>query len=207
MSGVFPDQEHVETLKKSQEILERFGINAIYEVIVDDTTGKVLAGSHRKSADKNWPEKHITTKTELQRQLIILHSNCQRIPKREETRYRLIQVAKCLEKEGVPKRQIAMKVAELVPYTENYVRELLPAEYKEDQQSQAAKKMHETRHEPKPVSEAGQKQPEESQESPDVDKIAEAFMPKDRAPIVLYPFENCQCKGCEHENNCPKLFG
>jgi len=95
-----------------------------------------------------------------------------------------------------------MKVAELVPYTENYVRMLLPPEYKEEQQSQAAKIMHETRHEPK------QKQPEEeSQASVDVDKIVEAFTPKDHAPIILYPFENCQCKGCEHENNCPKLFG
>jgi hypothetical protein len=203
MSGVMPEQEQIEMIKASKNILERLGLcGTLNEVIVDDTTGKVLSGSHRKSADPNWPEKHIRTKNELERQLIILHSNFQRVVKKDETQYRLMKIAQLLEKKGVEKHTIASKMVELVPYSQRYIQELLPAEYKEKPRTPTA---------PMPALSPTQltcKRLDEGKQQVkrEVNSMVEAFMPKDNDRYNPYPYENCACKGCEHENNCAKLL-
>jgi len=201
MSAILPDQEQVAMIRNSKKMLESLGMcGTLNDVIIDDTTGKVLSGSNRKSADPNWPEKHIITKNELERQLIILHSNFQRVVRKEETQYRLLKIAQLLEQQGVTKHTIAAKMVELVPYSQRYIQELLPAEYKEKPRTSP------TPHALTPKSLIEKLDADKKQVKSEVDTMVEAFMPKDNEPYSPYPFEDCDCKNCKHENNCPKLL-
>jgi len=201
MSGILPDQEQVEVLRNSKKMLESLGTcGTLNDVIIDDTTHRVLSGSNRKSADPNWPEKHITTKNELERQLIILHSNFQRVVKREETQYRLLKIAQLLEQQGMTKHTIAARMVEIVPYSQRYIQELLPAEYKEKPRTPPAPHVAT----PKPLIE--KLDADKQKVKREVDSMVEAFTPKDNEPYSPYPFDDCDCKNCKHENNCPKLL-
>ncbi len=137
MTVIVPEKEEVELINASKNILAKFKIEgltsgAIHEIIIDDRTGRVLSGSHRKKSDPAWPENHIRTKNELEAQLIILHSNFQRQVSSEETCVHLLKIAECLEAEqGIPKHRIAQTLLEYLPMSQRRIQELLPREYKE----------------------------------------------------------------------------
>lgn len=118
------DQDTIEKLQKSIQIVGHLG------EVIKDQEGTILSGRHRKLADPDWPEKEVTVTDPLQRELLIVHYNVQRTVSKEETQRRLLNIAKILESTGIPKNEICTKVAELVPYTPQYVRQLLPDEYK-----------------------------------------------------------------------------
>lgn len=119
------DQETVERLKKSTEIVGYLG------EVVKDQDGAILSGRHRKAADPEWPEKQVNVTDPLQRELLILHYNVQRTVPREETQRRLLRIAKLVESTGVAKNEVCSEVAKLVPYSHQYVTQLLPDDYKQ----------------------------------------------------------------------------
>jgi DNA-directed RNA polymerase subunit F len=119
------DQEVIEQLRRSKD-----QIGPLLPVFKDQF-GNIISGRHRKEADPSWPEQVLEVKDELDRELKIIHFNVQRKISKEETKERLLKIAKLLEESGTQKEQIAAKVANLVPYSERYVRELLPDEYKQ----------------------------------------------------------------------------
>ncbi|MFX0126481.1 MAG: hypothetical protein ACFFAE_22885, partial [Candidatus Hodarchaeota archaeon] len=72
-------------------------------------------------------EKKVQTRNDVQAVLIKIHSHYRRTRDKEETRGLLLDLAQRLEKTGVyEKNEICAKVCELVPYTPEYVRTLLP---------------------------------------------------------------------------------
>lgn len=127
------DPEALELLKRSIEQLGQ-----IYSVIVD-SDGEVLAGRHRLEAGAT---KKVTIDTQeiaerlgvsraMAKLMIILHSNVQRKVSKEETREIILKMAKELEAQGIPKEKIASELyKKYVPYSEQYIRQLLPDEYK-----------------------------------------------------------------------------
>lgn len=98
--------------------------------VIKDQHGNIISGRHRKAANPDWRETTIMVSDELDRLLKIIHFNVQRRPSREETAARLLKIAKILENKGVPKSDIAQNMSEIVPYSERYIRSLLPDEYK-----------------------------------------------------------------------------
>lgn len=118
------DIEIVEQLKRSKEQ------QGYLEKVKKDQHGNILSGRHRKEADADWPEEVVEVKDELDRELKIIHYNIQRRPTKEETARRLLKVAKFLEAKGISKSEVLPNLAKIVPYTERWVRELLPDEYK-----------------------------------------------------------------------------
>lgn len=132
------DIEIVEGLRKSREIL-----GELYPVIVDET-GTRLSGRHRVAA--GWAGRIIVDSREIAKKLgldpeddgnraiaqilVVTHSNYQRRVSEEETRKNLLALAQILELKGIPKERICAKVSELVPYSERWVRQLLPEQYK-----------------------------------------------------------------------------
>lgn len=118
------DQETVDKLRKSKDIVGYLGD------VIKDQEGTILSGRHRKVADPEWPEKEVKVSDPLDRELKILHYNIQRIVSREETQRRLLKIAKIIESKGVTPQKVCSEVIKVVPYSESYVRELLPDEYK-----------------------------------------------------------------------------
>jgi len=119
------DQEVIEQLKRSKEQ------QGYLEKAKRDQHGNLLAGRHRKQADPNWPEEIVEVKDDLDRELKIIHYNIQRRPTKEETAQRLLKIAKLLVSKGVPNSEVLPNMSKIVPYSERWLRELLPNEYKQ----------------------------------------------------------------------------
>ena len=118
------DKDAVEALKKSRALVGPL------VPIVKDQNGNILSGRHRKYADANWPEIQMEVKDQLHRELLILHFNVQRKVSREETGQRLLRIAKILEAKGRERKRICAEVTELTGLSREYVRQLLPEEYR-----------------------------------------------------------------------------
>jgi len=131
------DEEHVKNLKKS---LDTFG--QIYAIIVDET-GDIINGRHRARAGAYHKEvvntaelaHRLGVSQEAARILLRIHSNVQRKVSEDETREELLALAEAFEKQGIPKEKILEMLIKWVPYSERYIRELLPDEYKQKPKS------------------------------------------------------------------------
>jgi len=119
------ENEIIEGLRKSKAV-----IGELYPVLKRKDTGEIIDGSMRKRADPTWIEKEVEIKSEKEAILYRLYANYRRRVSAKETKVQIIALAEALEREGVPREQIAQKLAELTPYSERWIRYLLPAKYK-----------------------------------------------------------------------------
>jgi len=122
-----------ESLKKSSET-----VGLLYEAIVSED-GEVLDGKHRLEVNPNWPQKKVKAETRMQKILVRMHAHYRRRVSREETQSMLLELAQELEKTGIPKEDVSTELAKKTPYSEQYIRELLPVEYKKPEKVEAAK--------------------------------------------------------------------
>jgi hypothetical protein len=99
--------------------------------------GKVLDGNHRADVDKDWEVKVILTENRFKELLVRAHAHHRRRVPQEETRALVEEMAEALEKEGIPRTEIALKLVEALPYSENYTRSLIPDIYKNPVKVQA----------------------------------------------------------------------
>lgn len=120
-------EEVIEGLRKSKQRLR-----PLYPTLIEKGTMNILDGKGRKQADPTWPEQEVEIKDPKDRVLIPLHANYRRQVPRKETQTYLLTLADMFEQEGIPIQGIASKIAELTPFTEQYVRRLLPAKYKKE---------------------------------------------------------------------------
>ena len=118
------DQEIVEQLRKSSKI-----VNPLTPVIINQNE-KLLSGRHRRLADPNWPTTVVETKDRKEELLITIHSNIQRRVPREETQTQVLELARILESDGVKRLDISSELAKILPFSDRYIRRLLPDEYK-----------------------------------------------------------------------------
>lgn len=113
-----------ESVAKSEKV-----VGQLYEVIVNQD-GVVLDGNHRLQGNPKWRTKVKETKNRAEEILVRLHAHHRRRVSKEETRSLLLELAKELEEEGVAKEEITRKLVEITPYSESYVCELMPTEFK-----------------------------------------------------------------------------
>jgi hypothetical protein len=199
------DKEYVELLKTS---VSRIG--HLQEVLVSSKTGKVLVGRHRKFADSKWPERTIDpsplqealaaifepAEDDLAEDLIMLHGDVKRVVPGEETKARLVRIAKKLENRGVEKDKVCTEMCKLrsdetrlVPYDETYVRRLLPAEYKMTAKARSQESATLVSQIPAKV--------DGGEVRTALEEIAQSGLSE---PSL--PFPNCQCKDCENKSLC-----
>ena len=120
------DKELVEALRRSKARL------GYLSPIVRDQNGNIISGRHRKYADANWPTVTREVKDDLEREILAIHYNIQRIIPREETQNRLLRIAKILEQQGVKPGEVSSKIISLTGLSRSYVYELLPEQHKRD---------------------------------------------------------------------------
>jgi hypothetical protein len=186
------DKEAIENLKQSK------AIGYLQPVLVNNKTGKVLVGRHRKMADPNWPEIGLDVADDLTEELIILNGNVQRTPTREETRERLLRIAKILESKGIPKDHVAIEMGKLPGmYSQSWISILLKdfPEYKMVSLT-------------RPHIEA--QPPDKSallvMPKPDDDIVRTALDSTNEGPLEThYPFPDCRCRGCGNRDKCPNI--
>jgi len=178
MSFVY-DKEFVEMLKKTLDL------GCLQPCVREKGTNRYLLGEHRKRAYANWPEIEIEVKDDLHRELIILIGNFHRQITEQQTKGRLIRIANILETHGVDKKDICSTMAKLpIPFSEQYIRHLLPTDYKMISK-------------PRPKSEHAQFEFEKHNHIP---SIAERTLPLEAGD--KYPYPECLCKNCLKRTQC-----
>jgi len=207
--AIFCDKEHVAELKKSIDI-----VGPLQSLVVDDETGEILVGKHRKNTGHSLPEVKKAVKSPLHRELIILHGNKQRQPKEEETKYHLVRIARMLELEGcpkhlwpvvnpsgdpavaemlkgkIPKDKIREVIQSLVPYSEVQVRRYLPSEYK---------MMSKARDQPGQICDHVIAKTSLA-DAPAEDPLGLGALTEHSEPAFPYP--NCVCPNCPNKDKC-----
>ncbi len=129
------EQEIIEQLIKSKGILGELN------EVVYDSDGEILSGRHRIKAgwekerviDTEATAKKLNLPRKLVKEMFKMHFNVQRRPSKEETQRRMLLMAEELVSAGVPKENVASELAKWVPYSDRYIRELLPDEYKHEE--------------------------------------------------------------------------
>lgn len=136
------DVEHIHNLMRSKQL-----VGELSPVIID-FDNEILAGACRKKAGflrtYKVDSRKLASKWEVPvrvaKERVRLSSNIQRRVSKEETQEILVRIAKAFEQQGVPKEQIAVKVAENCPFSRVYVWQLLPGKYKSEVKAEAGKK-------------------------------------------------------------------
>jgi hypothetical protein len=122
-----------ESLSKSVKV-----VGELHAIIVNQN-GKVLDGNHRIESNPLWHTQTVNTKNRAEEILVRLHAHHRRQIPQEETKAMLIELAKELEKDGVLAENVTAELYKLVPYSESYVRRLLPEIYKQPEKVEAGK--------------------------------------------------------------------
>ncbi len=115
----------VDGLKKTKRI-----VGPIFPAIIEKGTMNVLDGNTRKRADPAWPEREVEITDPKQRILIPLFANYRRSVPKEETQGQILHLIELLNREGVPDDQMVARVSALLPFSERYIRSVMPAKFK-----------------------------------------------------------------------------
>jgi hypothetical protein len=129
------DPEAVRNLRESFE-----KVGQVYSIIVCmQHPGFVIAGRHRKAAgaglvhqlDVEAKCRQLGVSHDLAHLLLRQHLNVQRVVSEDERREEVLAMAKALEAQGVEKSKVAARLAQISTFSDRYLRELLPDEYKQ----------------------------------------------------------------------------
>jgi len=110
----------------------RKAVQELYPVL-RDAHGNVIDGNQRLIANPEWREETlpwITTRTQLTLARIIANTH-RRSVSREERAEQIGELAQALvEEEGVPREELIPEICSLTTFSDRYIRDLLPDEYK-----------------------------------------------------------------------------
>jgi hypothetical protein len=123
LSETESEEEFIEGLKRSRETLGEL------QAVIVDQNGNVIDGRHRMKAYPGW--KTEVVQVDRKKSLLLrIHYNYNR-SKGKEIKQLLLELAYILEKEGIPKHEIAKEIVKIVPFSETHVYTLLPKKFKE----------------------------------------------------------------------------
>jgi len=110
----------------------RRSVRELYPVLLD-AYGNVIDGYHRLRADPAWRTEtleHIQTPTQLVLARIIANTHRRNISRGERAE-QIERLARALvEDENVPREELIPPISELTTFSDRYIRDLLPDEYK-----------------------------------------------------------------------------
>lgn len=109
----------------------RRSLDELYPVLLD-AHGNLIDGNSRLDAAPDWrteTRENIRTRSQLWLARIIANS-CRRVVSREERAEQFTELAKSLMEEELPRGDVVSTISKLTTFSDRYVRELLPDEYK-----------------------------------------------------------------------------
>ena len=122
-----------ESLKKSIQI-----VGELYPIL-ENQDGKILDGNHRVESNPKHHRKTVQTKNRIEEILVRAHAHHRRRIPQEETKALVEELAVELVKDQIPKNLVSTRLAELLPYSSGYIRQLLSEEFKEPEKVEAGK--------------------------------------------------------------------
>jgi len=214
MKRMSEEEEFLEGLEKSKNV-----VGYIYPVIINKGTLRIVDGKHRKQIDPTWPEKQIEFQDKKSEILFRMHANYRRKVSRKERQTEMLMLASYLEDEGVPREQIASKLAEITPFSLRYVEKLLPKKYKQAKKARKPKAVGELVRHPKTITEttkiATPSEEEVETEIPEMPEMAEEKPAPTAPPVSIVekpkrvPTDVIECPRCHIKIktvHCPRCF-
>lgn len=125
MSGEEYDEEIVEWLRRSREQVGEL------EPVYTTPEGEVIDGKHRLKAYPGWKTQTVQV-DDLRKVIERIHRNIHRKMSKNETKKAVIQLALVFEKSGVPKEFLVDEIKKHLPFSEDYIRSMLPAKFKRE---------------------------------------------------------------------------
>ena len=119
------DEEVVEWLKRSRE-----QIGELEEVLVAPD-GEIIDGKHRLRAYPGWKTKVVQVDS-INKIVQRIHRNIHRKLSKAETKEAIVQLALALERQGTPKELLIDELKKYLPFSEDYIRNLLPSRFKRE---------------------------------------------------------------------------
>ena len=119
------DEEIIQWLKRSREQVGE--LEPVYATL----EGEVIDGKHRLKAYPGWKMQTVQV-DDLRKIVERIHRNIHRKMSKNETKQAVIQLALALEKMGTPKEELIDKIKQNLPFSEDYIRSLLPAKFKRE---------------------------------------------------------------------------
>ena len=130
------NEEFIEFLRKSREQIGEL------EPVIMTEDGRVIDGKHRLKAYPGW-RKVIVNKSPKEALKERIHRTLKARVTRKERQAQILEYALYLEEEGVKPEEMVSALAKELPFSEDYLRKLLPAKYKNKERREAALKRHE----------------------------------------------------------------
>jgi hypothetical protein len=115
----------------------------LYPVLVNQE-GEILDGNHRADGNPDAETKIIKTKNRYEALMVRGNAHYRRRVPQEETQQLILEMAQEAEKTGMPKEEIAQKIVEDLPYSQQYILRLIPAEYKSPQKAEQGSKRNDS---------------------------------------------------------------
>jgi len=128
------DEEFIEFLKKSREQIGEL------EPVIMTEDGRIIDGRHRLAAYPGW-RKVIVKKSPKEALKERIHRTLKARVTRKERQAQILEYALYLEEEGVKPEEMVSALAKELPFSEQYLRSLLPAKYKKTQMARQRKKL------------------------------------------------------------------
>jgi len=114
-------------------------VGELYPVL-ENQDGKILDGNHRVQSNPAHHRKTVQTKNRAEEILVRLHAHPRRQVPQEETKALLLELAQELEKSGTPKENVTAELCKVAPFSERYVRLLMPQEMKRPEKVESGQK-------------------------------------------------------------------
>jgi hypothetical protein len=118
-------EEFLEALRRSREQLGEL------EPVLLTPEGRIIDGRHRLEAYPGW-RKEVADVTPKQAVIERIHRTLKSRVTRKERKAQILELALYLEDEGVGSDDMVGELAKLVPFSEKYIRKLLPKKYKRE---------------------------------------------------------------------------
>jgi intein/homing endonuclease len=119
------DEEIIEWLRRSREQVGEL------EPVYQTPDGDIIDGKHRLMAFPGWKTQVVQVE-DLRKVVERIHRNVHRKMGKDEIKQAILQLAVIYDKSGVPVELIVDKIKEVLPFSESYIRKLLPAKYKRE---------------------------------------------------------------------------
>ncbi|RLI43555.1 hypothetical protein DRO59_00640 [Candidatus Bathyarchaeota archaeon] len=117
------EEEIVEWLRKSREQVGEL------EPVYQTSDGEIIDGRHRLRAYPGW-KIEVLDVDDFEGVVQRIHRNIHRKVSESERKMQITQLALILEKRGVKAEDIIDEIKKVVPFSEDYIRRLLPSKFK-----------------------------------------------------------------------------
>lgn len=129
-----PNTEFIGEAPQEKDFDLAKGPPPLYEVLVTKN-GEIVDGMHRHAINPDWPVRVLEWVRNREDFLVArISANVRREVPKAERKDQLLELANIQISKGIPQEKVSSELAKKLPFSERYIRELLPRQFKREYQ-------------------------------------------------------------------------